>query len=87
MVGLLYLGAGLALTLYRLLIRALAVRLVCKELRWFAGAILSGGIVGPLHRMIGLTGMPASGASLLLNAEGIFRHSWRDFAVLSPTVL
>ncbi len=31
-----------------------------------------GGIVGPVLLMIGLTGMPASGASLLLNAEGAF---------------
>jgi drug/metabolite transporter (DMT)-like permease len=72
MAGLLYLGAGVGLTLYRLLNRAPSVRLDRKELRWFAGAILSGGIVGPLLLMIGLNGMPASGASLLLNAEGIF---------------
>jgi drug/metabolite transporter (DMT)-like permease len=72
MAGLLYLGAGFGLTLYRQLTRTPAVRLDRKELRWFAGAILSGGIVGPLLLMIGLNGMPASGASLLLNAEGIF---------------
>jgi drug/metabolite transporter (DMT)-like permease len=39
---------------------------------WFAGAILAGGIVGPVLLMVGLTGMAASGASLLLNAEGVF---------------
>jgi drug/metabolite transporter (DMT)-like permease len=39
---------------------------------WFAGAILTGGIVGPVLLLIGLAGMPASGASLLLNAEGVF---------------
>ena len=38
----------------------------------FVGAILAGGIIGPVLLMIGLTGMPASGASLLLNAEGVF---------------
>lgn len=70
--GLLYLGSGLGLTLYRRLIRAPAVRLLRGEALWFAGAILSGGILGPVLLMVGLTGMPASGASLLLNAEGVF---------------
>lgn len=70
--GLLYLGSGLGLTLYRRLIHAAAVRLPRNELSWFAGAILAGGIVGPVLLMIGLTGMPASAASLLLNAEGVF---------------
>jgi len=70
--GLFYLGSGVGLTLYRSLIRAPAVRLRRNEATWFAGAILAGGIVGPVLLMIGLTGMPASGASLLLNAEGVF---------------
>jgi drug/metabolite transporter (DMT)-like permease len=33
---------------------------------------LAGGVVGPVLLMIGLTRTPASGASLLLNAEGVF---------------
>lgn len=70
--GLLYLGSGIGLTLYRLVIHAPAVRLPRSEMSWFGGAILAGGIVGPVLLMIGLTGMPASGASLLLNAEGVF---------------
>lgn len=70
--ALLYLGSGLGLTLYRRVIQAPAVRLPRDEVLWFAGAILAGGIVGPVLLMIGLTGMPASGASLLLNAEGVF---------------
>lgn len=70
--GLLYLGSGIGLTLYRRLIHAPAVRLPRNEMSWFAGAILAGGIVGPVLLMLGLTGMPASGASLLLNAEGVF---------------
>lgn len=37
--GLLYLGAGLGLTLYRRLLNAPAVRLPRHEIRWFAGAI------------------------------------------------
>ncbi|EEG09677.1 DMT family transporter [Pseudogulbenkiania ferrooxidans] len=70
--GLLYLGSGVGLTLYRRLTRAPAVRLPRHEAPWFIGAIVSGGIVGPVLLMLGLTGMPASGASLLLNAEGVF---------------
>lgn len=70
--GLLYLGSGAGLTVYRRLCHAPAARLPRNDLPWFAGAILAGGIVGPVLLMIGLTGLPASGASLLLNAEGVF---------------
>ena len=72
MAGLLYLGSGLGLSLFRLLTRAPRVRLPAAEWPWFAGAIVSGGIVAPLLLMQGLSRMPASGASLLLNAEGVF---------------
>lgn len=70
--GLLYLGSGLGLTVYRYLTRAPVVKLPRHEAPWFAGAILAGGIVGPVLLMLGLTRLPASGASLLLNAEGVF---------------
>lgn len=70
--GLLYLGSGIGLTLYRRLSRAPRVRLAPGEARWLAGAIASGGVVGPVLLMLGLSAMPASGASLLLNAEGVF---------------
>lgn len=70
--GLLYLGSGCGLAAYRRLTKAPAVSLPRNDLAWFAGAIFAGGIVGPVLLMIGLTGMPASGASLLLNAEGVF---------------
>lgn len=70
--GLLYLGSGIGLTLYRLLTHAPSVRLPRSEMPWFAGAILAGGIVGPVLLMFGLTESAASGASLLLNAEGVF---------------
>ena len=43
-----------------------------REWPWLAGAILSGGVLAPVLLMVGLTGMPATGASLLLNAEGVF---------------
>ncbi|MBV8633724.1 MAG: DMT family transporter [Burkholderiaceae bacterium] len=70
--GLLYLGSGLGLTLYRLLTKAESTRLSRREAIWFAGAVASGGIVAPVLLMLGLNAMPASGASLLLNAEGVF---------------
>jgi drug/metabolite transporter (DMT)-like permease len=70
--GLLYLGSGLGLSLYRALRRAPAVRLPRGERLWLAGAILSGGLAGPALLMWGLTNMPAVSASLLLNAEGVF---------------
>jgi len=70
--GLLYLGSGLGLTLYRLLTRSPPARLPPGELLWLAGAIIAGGIIGPVLLMLGLVGMPASGASLLLNAEAVF---------------
>jgi drug/metabolite transporter (DMT)-like permease len=43
-----------------------------SERLWLAGAIAAGGVVAPVLLMFGLTGTPASGASLLLNAEGAF---------------
>ena len=70
--GLLYLGSGLGLTLYRYIIRAPAVHLPTAEKGWFATAILAGGVIAPVLLMLGLLAMPASGASLLLNMEGVF---------------
>lgn len=70
--GLLYLGCGLGLTLYRGLTGVTAVRMARSEILWFAAAILAGGVLGPVLLMYGLIGMPASAASLLLNAEAVF---------------
>lgn len=70
--GLLYCGSGIGLGLLRLIRRAPRVRLARRELLPLAGAILSGGIIAPVLLMLGLSHMPASGASLLLNAEGVF---------------
>lgn len=72
MAGLLYIGSGLGLTLYRWLTKAPVVKLPRQETFWFAGAIVAGGIVAPVLLMFGLTQTPACGASLLLNAESVF---------------
>ncbi len=76
--GLLYLGSGLGLLIWYTL-RALATRgqqptnarLTRQDLPWLGGAILTGGIAGPVLLMFGLTLTPASSASLLLNMEGV----------------
>ncbi len=71
--GLLYLGSGVGL---------LAARLgrdrgwqpsglSAAEWRWFAGAIVFGGGLGPLLLVVGLTATGAGTASLLLNLEGV----------------
>jgi drug/metabolite transporter (DMT)-like permease len=76
MAGLLYLGAGLGLSLVHLSRRALGLSAVETPLRrsdlpWLALVILAGGILGPLLLMFGLERTQASGASLLLNLEGL----------------
>ena len=72
--GLLYLGAGAALGLVLLASRALGAadreaRLERRDLPWLLGAILAGGIAGPILLLFGLQRTPASTASLLLNLE------------------
>lgn len=69
--ALLYLGSGIGLWIARRVRRASAVHLGSADWRWLAGAIVSGGIVAPVLLLLGLAAMPASGASLLLNAEGV----------------
>lgn len=70
--GLLYLGSGVGLTSYRVFSHSDSVRLPRHELPWLMGAVLAGGVIAPVMLMFGLIGMPASDASLLLNAEGVF---------------
>ena len=70
--GLLYLGSGLGLGLFRIIQRSDRVRLAKGELLPLSGAIAFGGVAGPVLLLFGLSGMPATGASLLLNAEGVF---------------
>ncbi|MCM8621461.1 MAG: EamA family transporter [Candidatus Accumulibacter sp.] len=72
MAGLLYLGSGFGLGLIRVVQKSAPVHLEPREWGWLAAAILAGGVAGPVLLMIGLADMPASGASLLLNAEGVF---------------
>ncbi len=82
MVGLLYFGAFSGLTLYigarrlfSLSRRAPDARshepIGRRDLPWLAGAILAGGIVGPICLMTGLRTTPGTSASLLLNLEGV----------------
>ena len=70
--ALLYLGSGIGLWLWRRWQRAAKVHLPPGERLWLAGAIVVGGIVGPVLLMIGLSAMQATAASLLLNAESVF---------------
>jgi len=70
--GLLYLGSGVGLLIYRVIRRAPRGRLKRADVAPLLGATFFGGIVGPVLLMAGLASMPASGASLLLNAEGVF---------------
>jgi drug/metabolite transporter (DMT)-like permease len=76
MAGLLYLGAGIGLAFVhasRNLLRIPAVEAPLRrsDMPWLALVIASGGILGPLLLMLGLTRTAASGASLLLNLEGL----------------
>jgi len=70
--ALLYLGSGLGLALLRRIRNTPAVRLPAGEGRWLAGAVLAGGVAGPVLLLTGLSGMAAASASLLLNAEAVF---------------
>lgn len=70
--GLLYTGSGIGLTAWRLIRRAPRVRIQRREIRPLAGAVFFGGLIAPVLLMAGLASMPATGASLLLNAEAVF---------------
>ena len=70
--GLLYCGSGIGLFLFRGIRGRPKVELARGDVWPLVGAISSGGVVGPVLLMVGLTTMPASGASLLLNAEAVF---------------
>ena len=70
----LYLGSGSGISLVKLTqrMRAKEVEAGIKppDIKWLAGAIISGGILAPIILMISLQNTSASTASLLLNFEG-----------------
>jgi drug/metabolite transporter (DMT)-like permease len=75
--GLLYVGSGTGLSVVYALRRSRRAApsgspLQGKDVRWLAGAIVLGGVLGPVLLMLGLTATPASAAALLLNLEGLF---------------
>jgi len=71
--GLLYLGSGVGLSLLRLVRDRgwKAADLPRGEWPWMGGAILFGGVLGPLLLMLGLAHTTAANASLLLNFEAV----------------
>ena len=72
--GLLYLGSGLGLGLLllaRRIVKQTTVRIPTADLPWLAGAVVAGGIVGPVLLMVGLQSVDGASASLLLNLEGV----------------
>ena len=75
--GLLYAGSGLGLGTWLLLRRVRArhasaeASLQRRDVPWLSGAILFGGVLGPILLMVGLSSTPASAASLLLNLESV----------------
>lgn len=82
MAGLLYVGAFAGLTLYsgtrRILARGRRTDrgrrfdpLRAGDLPWLAGAIVFGGVIGPVCLMEGLRRTSGTSASLLLNLEGL----------------
>ena len=70
--GLLYLGSGTGLGLYRMLRKGEGRTISRPEMPWLAGAVLFGGVLAPVLLMTGLGSTPATAASLLLNLEGVF---------------
>lgn len=74
--GLLYLGSGLGLGLIHVIRNLLGMPAAEAPLRkadtpWLALIVVTGGMIGPLLLMLGLSHTPASSAALLLNVEGL----------------
>lgn len=73
--GLLYCGAGVGAAILRRVTARVQPQtreqpLGRRDVPWLVGAIIAGGIVGPLLLMTGLNRSPAAAASLLLTFEG-----------------
>ena len=84
--ALLYLGAGLGLAGILIFRRwsgapRREAALGRADLPWLAAVVLAGGVVAPVLLMVGLSGVSAAVASLLLNLEGLFTIliAWRMF--------
>jgi drug/metabolite transporter (DMT)-like permease len=85
--GLLYAGSGVGLAL-GLLLRRVARRGASTgfewprgpDIVWLAGAILFGGVLGPVLLMLGLVSTAASVSALLLNFEAVFTAGLAWFA-------
>jgi drug/metabolite transporter (DMT)-like permease len=75
--GLLYAGSGVGLGLW-LAVRASIWRAAGRprfapgDYKWLAGAVISGGVIGPVLLMLALAESSASSVSLLLNLESVF---------------
>lgn len=74
--GLLYLGAGIGLSLVQLIRAPLGLpnqeaSLRRADMPWLAAVVIMGGVLGPLLLMLGLARTSAANGSLLLNLEGI----------------
>lgn len=75
--GLLYLGSFAGLSIYRLgrkasrSVQEEGTPLEKKDLPWLTGAIVFGGVLGPIFLMFGLRYISGFSASLLLNMEGL----------------
>lgn len=71
--GLLYIGSGLGLALIRLIRDRgwQSPNLETSEWPWLLGAILFGGVMGPVALLLGLSHTTGSTASLLLNLEAV----------------
>ena len=76
--GLLYCGAGIGVALLRKLpwtmfgsSNAPEAALSRADLPWLAGAVVAGGVLGPILLLVGLARTGASSASLLLTLEGV----------------
>lgn len=75
MAAFLYLGSGTGISFVKLSQRLASNQreagIKSPDVKWLAGAIISGGILAPIILMISLKNTPASTASLLLNFEGV----------------
>lgn len=71
----LYLGSGMGISLVKLTQRLgsknVEASIKRTDIKWLAGAIVSGGILAPIALTVSLQMTPASTASLLLNFEGV----------------